>query len=53
LNRRKGPRKLQSAMLDRATINTMRKRSYDLRIDNLTAIATAGNGNPGGKKFLG
>ncbi len=26
----------------------MRKRSFDLRIDNLTAIATAGNGHPGG-----
>lgn len=35
-------------MLDRNTIDTLRRRSFDLRIDNLTAIATAGNGHPGG-----
>ena len=26
----------------------MRKRSFDLRIDNLTAISKAGSGHPGG-----
>jgi transketolase len=36
------------AMLDRPTIESLRKRSFDLRIDNLTAIAAAGNGHPGG-----
>lgn len=35
-------------MLDRATIDTLRRRAIDLRIDNLVAIATAGNGHPGG-----
>jgi transketolase len=35
-------------MLDRATIETLRRRAFDLRIDNLTMIATAGNGHPGG-----
>jgi transketolase len=35
-------------MLDRPTIESLRKRSYDLRIDNLTAIAAAGSGHPGG-----
>jgi transketolase len=35
-------------MLDSSTIDSLRKRSFDLRIDNLTAIATAGNGHPGG-----
>ncbi len=48
MNRPGWPGTLQSAMLDRATIDTLRKRSFDLRIDNLTAIATAGNGHPGG-----
>lgn len=35
-------------MLDRATIETLRRRAFDLRIDNLTMIAGAGNGHPGG-----
>jgi transketolase len=35
-------------MIDKTTVETMRRRSFDLRIDNLTAIATAGNGHPGG-----
>ena len=35
-------------MLDKSTIDSLRKRSFDLRIDNLTAIAAAGNGHPGG-----
>lgn len=35
-------------MLDEATIDALRRRSCDLRIDNLTAIAAAGNGHPGG-----
>jgi transketolase len=35
-------------MLDRATIETLRRRAFDLRIDNLTMIAAAGNGHPGG-----
>jgi transketolase len=35
-------------MLDSATIESLRRRSYDLRIDNLTAIAAAGSGHPGG-----
>jgi transketolase len=35
-------------MLDRTTIDTFRRRAFDLRIDNLTAIAAAGNGHPGG-----
>jgi transketolase len=34
--------------MDRTTIDSLRRRSFDLRIDNLTAIATAGNGHPGG-----
>jgi transketolase len=35
-------------MFDRATIDTLRRRAVDLRIDNLTMIAGAGNGHPGG-----
>ena len=35
-------------MLDRATIDLLRRRAIDLRIDNLNMIATAGNGHPGG-----
>src|SRR5262249_28762417 len=35
-------------MLDASTIQTLRRRAFDLRIDNLTAIAAAGNGHPGG-----
>ncbi len=35
-------------MLDNATLDTLRRRSFDLRIDNLTAIAAAENGHPGG-----
>lgn len=35
-------------MLDTSTIDSLRRRSFDLRIDNLNAIATAGNGHPGG-----
>jgi transketolase len=35
-------------MFDRTTLDSLRKRSFDLRIDNLTAIATAGSGHPGG-----
>jgi len=35
-------------MLDKGTIDSLRRRSFELRIDNLTAIATAGNGHPGG-----
>jgi transketolase len=35
-------------MLDTTTIDALRRRSFDLRIDNLTAIAAAGNGHPGG-----
>jgi transketolase len=35
-------------MLDKTTVEALRTRSFDLRIDNLTAIATAGNGHPGG-----
>ena len=35
-------------MLDKATLSTLQRRAFDLRIDNLTAIATAGNGHPGG-----
>lgn len=35
-------------MLDRAAIDTLRRRAIDLRIDNLVAITTAGNGHPGG-----
>jgi transketolase len=34
--------------MDRNTLDTLRRRSFDLRIDNLVAIATAGNGHPGG-----
>jgi transketolase len=34
--------------MDRSTIDSLRRRSFDLRIDNLTAIATAGSGHPGG-----
>jgi transketolase len=37
-----------AAMLDRAAIETLRRRAIDLRIDNLVAITTAGNGHPGG-----
>jgi transketolase len=35
-------------MLDDATLATLQRRAFDLRIDNLTAIATAGSGHPGG-----
>ena len=35
-------------MIDRSTIQALRRRAFDLRIDNLTAIATATNGHPGG-----
>ncbi len=35
-------------MLDDATLETLRHRSFDLRIDNLTAIAAAKTGHPGG-----
>jgi len=35
-------------MLDTGTIESLRRRSFDLRIDNLTAIAAAGSGHPGG-----
>ena len=35
-------------MLDNATLETLRRRSFDLRIDNLTAIAAAESGHPGG-----
>ncbi|MES1206780.1 MAG: transketolase [Pseudomonadota bacterium] len=35
-------------MLDQATIESLRLRACDLRIDNLTMIAAAGNGHPGG-----
>jgi transketolase len=34
--------------MDRSTIETLHRRSFDLRIDNLTSIAAAGNGHPGG-----
>src|SRR5215510_7162402 len=35
-------------MLDASTIESLRRRSFDLRIDNLTAIAAAASGHPGG-----
>jgi transketolase len=35
-------------MLDNATLETLRRRAFDLRIDNLGAIAAAENGHPGG-----
>jgi transketolase len=35
-------------MLDSHAIQTLRRRSFDLRIDNLTAIAAATSGHPGG-----
>jgi transketolase len=35
-------------MLDNATLETLRRRAFDLRIDNLTAIATSESGHPGG-----
>jgi transketolase len=35
-------------MLDRSTIDSLRRRSFDLRIDNLGAIAAATSGHPGG-----
>jgi transketolase len=35
-------------MLETATLETLRRRSFDLRIDNLNAIAAAENGHPGG-----
>jgi transketolase len=35
-------------MLDNATLETLRRRALDLRIDNLTAIAAAESGHPGG-----
>jgi transketolase len=34
--------------LDRQTLATFQRRAFDLRIDNLTAIASAKNGHPGG-----
>jgi transketolase len=38
----------KTPMLDRNTLSTLRQRAFDLRIDNLTSIAAAGNGHPGG-----
>jgi transketolase len=35
-------------MLDHATLEALRRRAFDLRIDDLTAIAAAENGHPGG-----
>ena len=35
-------------MLDLSTLATLKKRSYDLRVDNLRAIAAATSGHPGG-----
>jgi transketolase len=35
-------------MLENATLEALRRRSFDLRIDNLTAIAAAESGHPGG-----
>jgi transketolase len=35
-------------MLDKATLNTLRRRAFDLRIDSLTAIAAAESGHPSG-----
>jgi transketolase len=35
-------------MIDPATIATLERRSFDLRVDNLIAIAAAGSGHPGG-----
>jgi transketolase len=35
-------------MLNGPTLAALKRRSFDLRIDNLTAIAAAGNGHPGG-----
>ncbi len=35
-------------MLDQQTIDSLRRRSFDLRMDDLTMIAAAGNGHPGG-----
>src|SRR5579863_4872840 len=35
-------------MLDHATLETLRRRAFDLRIDDLTAIAAAESGHPGG-----
>jgi transketolase len=35
-------------MLDNATLDTLRRRSFDLRIDNLTAITAGESGHPGG-----
>jgi len=35
-------------MLDGNTLATLRRRAFDLRIDNLTAIAAAESGHPGG-----
>jgi transketolase len=35
-------------MLNGPTLAALKRRSYDLRIDNLTAIAAAQNGHPGG-----
>jgi transketolase len=35
-------------MLDGNTLATLRRRAFDLRIDNLTAIAAAQSGHPGG-----
>ena len=34
--------------IDGETLTTLRRRSFDLRIDNLGAIAAAGSGHPGG-----
>ncbi|HLK93520.1 MAG TPA: transketolase [Polyangia bacterium] len=35
-------------MLDNATLDTLRRRAFDLRIDSLSAIAAAESGHPGG-----
>ncbi len=35
-------------MLDNATLDTLRRRAFDLRIDGLSAIAAAESGHPGG-----
>jgi len=35
-------------MLDGNSLGTLRRRAFDLRIDNLTAIAAAQSGHPGG-----
>lgn len=38
----------QPLMLDNATLETLRRRAFDLRIDSLSAIAAAESGHPGG-----